>query len=192
MHAVEPAKRGRKRSEASRVAILDAAFAIAREGGYAALTMDGLAERAGVGKQTIYRWWRSRAEVAVDALLHRASDRITVPDRGTLRADLTAFLRDTFATARAGGTAELLRGLAAEAQLDPEFRAGAFRTFVGARREVLGSILARARARGERVPDPEVAADVAFGVLWYRLLVSDGSLDDALARKVARVLVTSP
>lgn len=63
-----------RRSEQSRQAILSAAFDLVAESGYARLTIEAIAARAGVGKQTIYRWWPSKGAVLVDAFLSRTSD----------------------------------------------------------------------------------------------------------------------
>ncbi|MFD9395896.1 TetR/AcrR family transcriptional regulator [Streptomyces sp. NPDC060000] len=95
-----------RRSERSRRAIYDAALALVAEAGYPKTTIEGVAARAGVGKQTIYRWWGSKADVLLEAFLDLseqavrdagASDRepYVIPDTGDLAADIKAVLRAT-------------------------------------------------------------------------------------------------
>src|SRR4051794_39820785 len=94
-----------------------------RESGYAALTIEGIAARAGVGRQTIYRWWRTKADVVLDAMLHLAETLVVVRDTGSLAEEFTGFLVATFAQRE---QRPVLVGLMAQAVLDPEF-AGSFR-----------------------------------------------------------------
>ncbi|MFI2072367.1 TetR/AcrR family transcriptional regulator [Streptomyces triculaminicus] len=85
-----------RRSERSRRAIFDAALELVGEVGYDKLTIEGIASRAGVGKQTIYRWWPSKAAVLLDAFIVDAGDEpIELPDTGDLAADLKSVLRAT-------------------------------------------------------------------------------------------------
>jgi AcrR family transcriptional regulator len=179
---------GRPRSEESRRAILAAAIEGLQEHGYAALTIEGIAARAGVGKQTIYRWWPSKADVVLDAMLDLAATRIAIPDAGSLPADLSAFLSATF---RQHGQRTVLIGLMAEALLDPVF-AVAFRDrFLFRRRDALRVVLDRAAARGEIAADldPELLIDVVYGVLWYRLLLDHAPLDEDAGRELAALVV---
>ena len=103
MAAQKPAPNTTRRSEKSRRAIYDAALALVAEVGYPRTTIEGIAARAGVGKQTIYRWWPSKAEVLMEAFLdlgERAAEAAgqepyVIPDTGDLAADLKAVLRAT-------------------------------------------------------------------------------------------------
>ena len=179
---------GRPRSEAVRQAILAAAMDELTENGYARLTVDAIAARAGAGKQTVYRWWPSKADVVLDALLERVEVAITVPDEGSLEADLLAFLSATF---RQRGQRPVLIGLMAQALLDPVF-ATAFRDrFLFSRRAALRGILERAAARGEINPDvdPELLIDVVYGVLWYRLMLDHAPLNEAAGRQLTSLLL---
>src|SRR6476469_1608721 len=103
---------GRPRSDAAHDAILTAAIALVREVGYDAVTMDGIAARAGVGKATVYRRWASKEALVVEALggILRA---IPVPDTGTTRGDLLALLRVALAMYGDPATGMLLSGLVA-------------------------------------------------------------------------------
>ncbi|MEU0406210.1 TetR/AcrR family transcriptional regulator [Streptomyces griseorubiginosus] len=100
----QPAPDATRRSEKSRRAIYDAALDLVAEVGYPRTTVEGIAARAGVGKQTIYRWWSSKAEVLLEAFLdlsERAAqeaapgEAYAIPDTGDLAADLKAVLRMT-------------------------------------------------------------------------------------------------
>lgn len=179
---------GRPRSERTRQAILSAALGELADRGYAALTVEGIAARAGAGKQTIYRWWPSKADVVLDAMLDLAASRVTVPDEGSLDADLAAFLGATF---RQQGQRPVLVGLMAQAVLDPAFGAAFRERFLFGRRAAMRQLLDRAAARGEIDPgaDPEMLLDIAFGVLWYRLLVDHAPLDEAAGRHLAGLMV---
>jgi AcrR family transcriptional regulator len=83
------------RSEAARIAILRSTSELIAERGYDHLTMEGIAARAGVGKQTIYRWWGSKSAVLAECLLEGMllPNRLKLPDTGDVRHDLTAWLR---------------------------------------------------------------------------------------------------
>jgi AcrR family transcriptional regulator len=179
---------GRPRSEATRRAIEAAALDELRERGYASLTIEGIAARAGAGKQTIYRWWRSKADLVLDAMTGFADASIPIPDEGTLAGDLLAFLVATF---RQGAARPALVGLMAEAVLDPEFATAFRERFLFARRAALRGILQQALDRGEIAPgtDPELLLDVVFGVMWYRLLLEHAPLDDDAARELAALVV---
>ena len=185
-----PARRGRPRSEEATKAILDAALGIALKDGYGALTMEGIAVGAGVGKQTVSRWWPSRGAVVLDAIRTLADRIIPLCDHGSLRGDLRAFLAATFGAPRR--IRPVLAGLMAEAQLDPKLHEALYRRLIEPRRAALLELLERARGRGEIRPGFELAlgVDLAFGVLWYRLLVGHAPLDDraadALADAIAR------
>ncbi len=179
---------GRPRSQTARKAILAGALEELADHGYAAVTIEGIAARAGTGKQTIYRWWRSKADVVLDALLDVVAERIAVPDEGGLAADLDAFLVATF---RQRGQRPILVGLMAQAVLDPEFATVFRERFLFGRRAVLRGILARAVERGELEPDEdlELLIDVVFGVVWYRLLVDHAPLSEAAGHQLAALLL---
>lgn len=176
-----PARRGPKRSEQSRLAILAAAFELTRDEGYRNLTVEGIAARAGVGKQTVYRWWESKADVLLEAGALKADLYVSVVDRGAWRADLEQFLRDSFRLLHLPGLAPLLASLMAEAQLDPGFARRFREGFLLRRRAALSELIDRAAERGDApsgIPAATIVATV-FGTIWYRLLAGDDPPGDA-------------
>ncbi|GGJ57741.1 TetR/AcrR family transcriptional regulator [Streptomyces brasiliensis] len=99
----KPVPDATRRSEKSRRAIHDAALALVAEVGYPKTTVEAIAARAGVGKQTIYRWWPSKADVLLEAFLDLGAqtarelgqEPYVIPDTGDLAVDLKAVLRAT-------------------------------------------------------------------------------------------------
>jgi AcrR family transcriptional regulator len=182
---------GRPRSEEARRAILEATVALAAEHGPEGLRMDAIAKRAGVSKETLYRWWRSKAEVLLEAMAERGERTIPVPDSGSLEGDLRAFMRATARSADAP-TQRILRALAAEAASDTDLAALIRERFIARRRAALSELLMRAVERGELTEgDAAIALDLVFGSLWYRAIFGVGPLDrkwaDAVAGAIGRM-----
>ncbi|WP_091530343.1 TetR/AcrR family transcriptional regulator [Microlunatus soli] len=178
---------GRPRSERARVAVLQAVDDMLVEQGYAALTMKGIAERAGVGRQTVYRWWNNKAEILMEASLHDAEDELIAPPRGSSAAELVSFLElvERFLTVSPAGLA--YRSLLGEAQNDPEVA-----RLVG-ERDPLGEsaavVLDRLRDSLPGVPDGRTAAAELVGPVLYRVLVQPGAPATGLiARHVEHLL----
>ncbi|MFC9427695.1 TetR/AcrR family transcriptional regulator [Streptomyces sp. NPDC056987] len=173
---------GRIRNAEAHKAVLTAATELLEECGYQAITIEGVAERSGVAKSTIYRWWRSKPDLVMEAYTALVARIVPEPDTGSLATDLTEFAQHLHTGVRHPPRRRALRGLMAEAQLDPAFE-GPFRAWVKSRREVVLRILLRARERGEIRPgaDLDLAVDQIFGVFWYRLLVDHLPLDPETA-----------
>src|SRR5437868_3656992 len=85
---------GRIRNADAHTAILIATAELLEEAGYAGLTMEGVAARADVAKSTIYRWWKSKGVLAMEAYAHTVAARMPEPDTGSLRDDLVAFVTE--------------------------------------------------------------------------------------------------
>jgi AcrR family transcriptional regulator len=183
---------GRRRNDAARDAILDAAFRLLSDPGTEGLTIEAIAAEAGVGRQTIYRWWPSKGAVLADALIRHA--RVVVPERdtGTFAGDLAAFLTDSFAGLAAQGYAARLRQIVAAAQQD-EHVASLLADFTAVRRAALRALLERGRDAGDLAQDADLdmLVDMAYGVLYYRLLVGHAPLDEKAARSLAAELTRS-
>ena len=181
---------GRWRSEDSRDAIVQAAAELVVEQGYAAVSIEKIAQRAGVGKQTVYRWWPSKGDVLMEALARKADVHIALPDEGSWAADLRRMLDDSFALARVPQLGELLRALMVEAQPDPAFGARFRGEFLERRRAALATLVERARQRGDlpAAPTAGFAAYVVFGVLWYRLLAVPQPFDRHLTDDLVALL----
>jgi AcrR family transcriptional regulator len=164
----------RRRSARARQAILDAANALLDEHGFARTSIEAIAQRAGVGKQTIYRWWPCRASVLLEAYLARGDRQVAVPDTGTLRGDLTAYLDGLLCVLTCSVAGQTIAGVAAEAQRDPDLACVFRERFVDARRGEIRALLARGVERGEvrRGVDLELATDAVFGPVWVRLLLT--------------------
>jgi AcrR family transcriptional regulator len=118
----ESGKGGRPRSEQARAAILHAVDDLVVELGYGAVTLKGIAERAGVSRQTVYRWWSTKAEILLEASAIDARQELDVPARDTPLADVAGYLEAliTFLTTSDAGTA--YRALIGEAQHDAAVR----------------------------------------------------------------------
>ena len=179
-------RRGRPRSEARKQAILQAAFELLEERGLAATSMDAVAERAGVSKATIYRWWDSKELLALDAL-YAAWDTAGPVARqtGTLRAEMLALVRPWVRLVATGPSARILTALLAEAQNDPEFGQAYRAHFIEPRRDQARAVFSRAIARGE-IPaaiDVEVAIDLLWGPLYHRLFHGHAPLNERFARR---------
>jgi len=183
---------GRRRNDAAEAAILDATFRLLSGPGTEALTIDAIAAEAGVGRQTIYRWWPSKGAVVADALARHA--RVVVPERdtGSFTGDLAAFFTDSFAGLENEGLANRLRQIVAEAQHD-EHVARVLADFTAVRRASLRALLERGQITGELAADADLdmLVDMAYGVLYYRLLVGHAPLDEKAARTLAAELTRS-
>lgn len=109
---------GRPRSEDARIAVLRAVDGMLVDTGYAAMTMKGIAERAKVGRQTLYRWWSSKAEILLEACVADARSELTVEPRESAEEEIADFLvaLDVFLSTSDAGLA--YRALVGEAQHD--------------------------------------------------------------------------
>lgn len=172
--------RGRPRSRASHHAVLRAALEIVAAEGYGAVTMERLAARAGVGKQTLYRWWPSKAAVVLEAYLREVDRRAPPPKADSAAAGLRAAVKGSVAAARS--SRRVLPGLIAEAQSDPAF-AEAFRaSFVVPRRRKLARLIERAQGdNAAQAAAADLLADMIHGAIWYRLLAGHAPLDQRFA-----------
>jgi AcrR family transcriptional regulator len=163
-------RRGRPRRAAVRRAIVDAALELLAERGFQAATMDAIAARAGVGKNTIYRRWSSKEELIADAIQDLTSE-LDVQEEGEIYDQLLARIRDftrVFADPLVG---RLLPGLLGELERNPAFAAAYAERIVTPRYERIIELLRQAVARGEldERADPEVIADLLIGPPLLRL-----------------------
>ncbi|TYB91324.1 TetR/AcrR family transcriptional regulator [Micromonospora sp. WP24] len=161
-----------RRRETSRRAILTAAFDLLQEVGYAKLSIEGIATRAGVGKQTIYRWWPSKGAVIFDAflMLSEGSDGEppVLPDTGDLEADLTAVLHATIEELNDPRYDQPMRALATEIAHDPELAAAYAERLNGPLKEAKRRRLRSAQQAGQLAEDLDL--DVAVELIWGPVL----------------------
>lgn len=192
---VSPASRprrapGRPRSDAAHDAILTAAIALVREVGYDAVTMDGIAARAGVGKATVYRRWAGKETLVADGI-ERIVAGFPAPDTGTVRGDLAVVMRYTMAMYADPATTALLSALVAAMARSAPIADAVRRGFVGRWRDVVTAALERGVARGELRADADLALAIELiaGPLFHRFLITGGAVDEALAHGVVDVVL---
>ena len=177
---------GRPRSERARRAILRAANELLEGEGFAAVTVEAIAERAGVSKATVYRWWPNRAAVVMDGFLSTVSSEVPFPHTGHAREDIRIHMR-RLAEAFSGKIGRTVAALIAEGQSDPELAEALRSRWLSVRRAEAREILELGIERGELREDLdlEVAVDVLYGPIYYRMLVGhaplEGDFADALA-----------
>jgi AcrR family transcriptional regulator len=161
------------------------------ERGFVDLTMDEVAQRGGVSKATIYRWWPTKGMLVFEAFSANFLARQPLSDTGSLRGDLLAALRGWIRTVKGTVMGRTLVGLIAEVQRDPELAEIWRDRFVTRVRAQHRLIVDRALARGELSPDvdTDVLLDLLFGSAYHRLLQSHLPLTDRFAQAVVDTLV---
>ncbi len=175
-----PSRPGRPRSEATRDAILAAALRLTEKLGYSKLSIEGIAAEAGVGKQTVYRWWQSKAAVILEAFSHDARAVVAVRLSGNAHADLAAFLVSVFRRL-SGSSGAIIRSLLSEALINAEFSEQLNREYLNTRIEDLRSVLSQGGLQESRINQ---TIEMIYGAIWYRL-VTRLPLTAAEARKLA-------
>jgi AcrR family transcriptional regulator len=179
-------ERGRPRSTAARAAILRAARELLERGGPGAVTMEAVASLAQVGKPTVYRWWPDRHAVAMAALMESEDER---PRRkkaescalDALRAQMKTIV-ERFKTPSGRHVAALIAAADSETELSKAFR----NHFVLARRSEGVGLLQQAIKDGELRPelDVEIAVELLYGPLFFRLLTGHAPLNAAFVDRV--------
>ncbi|MDT0402671.1 MULTISPECIES: TetR/AcrR family transcriptional regulator [Streptomyces] len=175
-----------RRSERSRRAIYEAALALVVEVGYPRTTIEGIASRAGVGKQTIYRWWPSKADVLLEAFLDmgeqaaQAAGQVpyTIPDTGDLAADLRLVLRATVDELRDPAFEAPSRALAAEGVVNEELGRRFVARLLEPQLQLYVDRLRAAQGTGDVRPevDPRIALELFVSPLAQRWLQYTGPI----------------
>jgi len=165
-----------------------AAMALVAEVGYDRMTVDALAARAGVSKPTIYRRWPGgKAEIIVEAIRVKRAEGSVLPDTGTLRGDLVAYIGMT----TADFDPHVAAGLIMQLQSSPELEALFREEVIYDEQARFESLLARAAERGEIVGEvTPLFADISGSMIFTRSLIRGESIDDAFVEElVDRVLL---
>ncbi|SED03020.1 DNA-binding transcriptional regulator, AcrR family [Amycolatopsis lurida] len=181
-----------RRNERSRQAILTATTELLGEVGYPKLAVEAIASRAGVGKQTIYRWWPDKGALVLDAYLAlvQGADELTFPDTGDLEADLRTVLRSTVDPLADKGYEAfyraLLTAIQGDAKLSAELDERLVRPWLEATRERF-----RVAARTGRIDDADIdtGVDLFYGAVYYRWLLRTGPLSEEFGESVVRLVL---
>jgi len=183
----KPAPDATRRSEKSRRAIYAAALALVAEAGYPRTTVEGIAARAGVGKQTIYRWWGSKADVLLEAFLDLSEQasreagqeyELAIPDTGDLAADLKAVLRVTVDQLKDPRFEVPSRALAAEGLVNEQLGRESVAKLLEPSLQLYVDRLRSAQEAGQVRPeiDPRIALELFVSPLAQRWLQHTGPI----------------
>jgi len=162
------------RSELARQSVLEAADDLLVERGFAGVTIEGIAARAGVAKQTIYRWWSSKVDVLLEAFTQDMAEHLFPPEHGDLGQDLRAHLHRLALFLTESDPGAVFRALAGQAQHDPELATRLRTDYLSQQRERDRLPLERAVRRGQLPADLDLdlAVDQLVGPIYYRVLVT--------------------
>ncbi|HEY7075803.1 MAG TPA: TetR/AcrR family transcriptional regulator [Solirubrobacteraceae bacterium] len=162
-----------RRNERSRQAILKAAFELCAERSYERTSVEAIAARAGVGKQTIYRWWPSKGAVVMEALNDYVGAASDFPDSGDVVADLRRQMTAVAELLSSPGFGPVYTGVIGAAQSDPALAEALVRDIIEPRMRACRTRLERAREQGEVRPgaDLEAAVELLYGPIYHRLLL---------------------
>jgi AcrR family transcriptional regulator len=154
--------------------VLEAADNLLAESGFAAVTIEGIAARAGVGKQTIYRWWPSKTDIFMDAFVDDATQHLVPPDTGHLSNDLPIHLSNLAEFLTKSDPGAVFRALAGQVQHDSRLASRFRADHLGRQRDIDRVPLQRAVDRGELAADTDIdlAVDQLVGPIYYRVLVT--------------------
>jgi AcrR family transcriptional regulator len=165
-------RRGRPRSARAHRAILDAALSLLVEEGYDVMSIEAVAERAGVGKATIYRRWDSKEELVAEAL-GRQREEVRIPDSGDAKEDVISLLEEDLGVVTSPLGERTLAQIIGASAKHPRFKETYWENTIAPRRAAITQVLERAKARGEvrEDADLELTIDMMVGPLLYHLLV---------------------
>ena len=172
-----PPRRGRPRDPAVDRAILESARSVLARKGFTGTSMDEIARTAGVGKDTLYRRWRSKELLVQHLLTVLSAENAPVPEHDDPRYALFVFLQDIVRLNTRSDFGAILAGIVGESARNPAL-ATAFHQFWSERRSIAGSIVRR--IVDPATPDREVGRilDHVLGPIYYRLLLSGDPIDD--------------
>jgi AcrR family transcriptional regulator len=184
-----------RRAERSKQAILDATRELlAEEGDVGALTVEAVAARSGVAKTTIYRRWRDKWELALDAVMIDMLPRFANPAGvGDTRKELVTFVDSVTKLWASPPYGPAMQGLISEIATQPELARVYREQVVEPRREQLRPVIERGIARGDLRPDTDVRLvhELLVGPILYRLLLSGPPLDRKLTTSLADAVLDS-
>lgn len=167
----------RRRSQKSRRALLKALKELLVQHPLSSISIEAIAERAGIGKQTIYRWYRDKSELFIDLYETESVNRLAIPDVGSVEKELNELAIQTWSIWRETASGQAFRHLIARSQLNPKALNRFRDDFMPRRRIFTEEILERAVARGEiEKGDYSVFVDLWIGFNWYHMLTN--SLND--------------
>jgi AcrR family transcriptional regulator len=163
---------GRKRDVGARERLLDAAFTLVSAQASANVPVDDIARAARVGKQTIYRWWPSKSELILEALLERTLEQTPFPDTNNAESDFRCHLREVVGLFNSPA-GPVIKDLLAGAQSDSGLAELFVKRFWDPRRLLVRARLDRAVAEGQARADldPDAVLDALYGVVWLRLIL---------------------
>src|SRR4051794_10660899 len=174
--------------EQSKQAILDATRELIAEGSVGSLTVEAVAARAGVAKTTIYRRWRDKWELALDAVMIDLLPAFYAPpaDVGDTRKELIAFTDSVVKSLGSMPSGPAMQGLVSQIATDPQLLQVYRDYVVDTRRAQLKEVIDRGIARGELRADTrvDVLHEFLIGAIFYRLLLSGGRLDRKLSARL--------
>jgi AcrR family transcriptional regulator len=170
-----PRRRGRPRAQA---AVLTATLALIDEQGVKNVTVEAIAERAGISKVTLYRRWPSRVSILVDALLQHLAASAPLDESRTPHAGMVNHLLALTRLLR-GRTGEMMHNVIGECQTDPDMRAVFRERYIGLRRQVAVRIIRQGQEDGSFITrsSAEQCHDALYGAIFYRFLFGVGPLD---------------
>lgn len=181
-------------TEAIRVAVIEELASA----GYARMSIEAVARRAGVGKTAVYRRWPSKLHIVIDVVSAIAVQGMPVPDTGSLLGDVRALIGMIARALRNPLAAQIIPDLLAEAARNPEIARTLEVALRDTQRDIVAVVLRNAAQRGE-LPDGtdgELALDLITGPLYWRLAVirtplPKGHLDRLAAATAAALLSPS-
>src|SRR5262250_999095 len=190
--ATAPARKPDRRAERSRQAILDATLQLLAEGDVGSLTVEAVAARSGVAKTTIYRRWRDKWELALDAVMIDELPRFDEPaDVGNTRTELLTFVNSVVTMLTATPYGPAMQGLVSQIATDPELARVYREQVVQPRLTQLAPVIARGIARGDLRPgtDVRLVHELLVGPIFYRLLLSGAPLDRGLGPRLVDAIL---
>jgi len=192
MRQKTPARRTAGRGEKVRIAVIAATVAELAENGYAGLTVENVAQRAGVHKTTVYRRWRDRETLVVDALSEQIAQEVPIPETGAIESDLVALARGFVRWATSQPGRAMLSAFVSEAARMPGIADARSRVFQDRLRRAR-PVITRAIDQGElpETVDPDEVIKLLVAPLYLRLLVTGEPLNDAAAEGAARAALAA-